>query len=141
MKIKSKTHKIWHLKVGICFPKECTHLQDQTFSRCSRWEFQIRKFVKMKVSLELLRLVERNFLLLSISSHFHLQEVTSDFSIPYCYYNGPDNGFSIADVMYASSGVTANVTFTQKDLEESQKSTSPTSILRLEAICHTNHML
>ncbi|PKK16894.1 maltase-glucoamylase, intestinal, partial [Columba livia] len=69
------------------------------------------------------------------------EEVTSDFSIPYCYYNGPDNGYSIADVMYASSGVTANVTFTQKDLEESQKSTSPTSTLRLEVIYHSNHML
>ncbi|KAK2512507.1 hypothetical protein Q9966_016361 [Columba livia] len=69
------------------------------------------------------------------------EEVTSDFSIPYCYYNGPDNGYSIADVMYASSGVTANVTFTQEDLEESQKSTSPISTLRLEVIYHTNHML
>ncbi|XP_065509451.1 maltase-glucoamylase-like [Caloenas nicobarica] len=68
-------------------------------------------------------------------------EVTSDFSIPYCYYNGPDNDYSIADVTYVSSGVTANVTFTGKDLEASQKSTSPISTLRLEVIYHTNHML
>ncbi|NXX15400.1 MGA protein, partial [Podargus strigoides] len=68
-------------------------------------------------------------------------EDTSNLSVPYCHYNGPDNSYSVADVRYTSSGVTANLTFNSSNLRASEKSTSPISTLRLEVKYHNNHML
>uniref|UniRef100_A0A663F389 P-type domain-containing protein n=1 Tax=Aquila chrysaetos chrysaetos TaxID=223781 RepID=A0A663F389_AQUCH len=61
--------------------------------------------------------------------------------VPYCYYNSPDNAYSVADVKYTSSGVTANLTFNKSNLKAYEKSTLPISTLRLEVKYHTNHML
>lgn len=75
------------------------------------------------------------------SSCFHPQEDTSNVDVPYCYYNSPDNAYSVADVKYTSSGVTANLTFNKSNLKAYEKSTLPISTLRLEVKYHTNHML
>uniref|UniRef100_A0A8D0F190 P-type domain-containing protein n=1 Tax=Strix occidentalis caurina TaxID=311401 RepID=A0A8D0F190_STROC len=66
---------------------------------------------------------------------------TSNVDVPYCYYNGSDNPYSITDVKYTSSGVTANLTFSKSRLKAYEKSTSPISTLRLEVKYHNNHML
>ncbi|XP_054662763.1 maltase-glucoamylase-like isoform X2 [Grus americana] len=68
-------------------------------------------------------------------------EDTSNFDVPYCHYNGSDNGYSVADVKYMSSGVTANLTLNENNLKAYEKSTSPISTLRLEVKYHSNHML
>ncbi|NXK54571.1 MGA protein, partial [Chauna torquata] len=68
-------------------------------------------------------------------------EDTSDLSIPYCYYGSSDNGYSASDVKHTSSGLTANLTFSSSTSRVYEKSTSPISTLRLEAIYHSNDML
>ncbi|KAF1573330.1 UNVERIFIED_CONTAM: Maltase-glucoamylase, intestinal, partial [Eudyptes robustus] len=68
-------------------------------------------------------------------------EDLSSLRVPYCYYNGPDNAYSVADVKYTSSGVTANLTFNKSNLKAYGKSTLPISTLRLEVKYHNNHML
>ncbi|GAB0201266.1 maltase-glucoamylase, intestinal-like [Grus japonensis] len=68
-------------------------------------------------------------------------EDTSNFDVPYCHYNGSDNAYSVADVKYTSSGVTANLTLNENNLKAYEKSTSPISTLRLEVKYHSNHML
>ncbi|KFZ65954.1 Maltase-glucoamylase, intestinal, partial [Podiceps cristatus] len=68
-------------------------------------------------------------------------EDTSSPGVPFCYYNGSDNPYSVADVIYTSSGVTANLTFNKKNLRAYEKSTLPISTLRLEVKYHNNHML
>ncbi|XP_009576162.1 PREDICTED: sucrase-isomaltase, intestinal-like, partial [Fulmarus glacialis] len=69
------------------------------------------------------------------------EEDTSNLGVPYCYYDGPDNAYSVADVKYTSSGVTANLTFNKSNLKAYEKSTLPISTLRLEVKYHNNHML
>ncbi|NWS64267.1 MGA protein, partial [Chunga burmeisteri] len=68
-------------------------------------------------------------------------EDTSNLDVPYCHYNGPDNSYSVADVKYTSSGVTANLTFNKSNLKAYENSTLPISTLRLEVKYHKNHML
>ncbi|NXH70670.1 MGA protein, partial [Hydrobates tethys] len=69
------------------------------------------------------------------------QEDTSNLGVPYCHYDGPDNAYSVADVKYTSSGVTANLTFNKSNPKDYEKSTLPISTLRLEVKYHNNHML
>ncbi|XP_010160337.1 PREDICTED: maltase-glucoamylase, intestinal-like, partial [Eurypyga helias] len=68
-------------------------------------------------------------------------EDPSDLAVPYCYYGAPDNAYSVADVKYASWGVTANLTFGKKNLKAYEDSMLPIGTLRLEVKYHTNHML
>ncbi|NXL40178.1 MGA protein, partial [Glaucidium brasilianum] len=68
-------------------------------------------------------------------------EDASNVSVPYCYYNSSDNPYSVVDVKYTSSGVTANLTFNKSHLNAYEKSTLPISSLRLEVKYHNNHML
>ncbi|XP_074786957.1 maltase-glucoamylase-like isoform X2 [Athene noctua] len=68
-------------------------------------------------------------------------EDASNVSVPYCYYNGSDNPYSIVDVKYTSSGVTANLTLNKSHLKAFEKSMLPISTLHLEVKYHNNHML
>ncbi|NXN70413.1 MGA protein, partial [Himantopus himantopus] len=68
-------------------------------------------------------------------------EDTSGSGVPYCYYSSTDNAYSVTDVKYTSSGVTANLTLNKNNLRAYKKSTLPISSLRLEVIYHHNHLL
>ncbi|NWX20701.1 MGA protein, partial [Aegotheles bennettii] len=68
-------------------------------------------------------------------------EDTSNSGVPFCYYNGPDNGYSVADVKYTSSAVMANLTFNTSNPKAYENSTTPISTLRLEVKYHNDHML
>lgn len=72
---------------------------------------------------------------------FPPQEDASAAGVPYCYYPSPDNGYSVADIRYSSSGVTANLTFHGPNLRAYEKSTTPIGTLRLEVKYHQDHML
>ncbi|NXK18751.1 MGA protein, partial [Arenaria interpres] len=71
------------------------------------------------------------------------QEDTSEPRIPYCYYNGSDNAYSVADVTYTSQGVTANLTLqnARSPPKPTPKSTAPIGTLRLEVKYHNDHLL
>ncbi|NXX98579.1 MGA protein, partial [Centropus bengalensis] len=60
---------------------------------------------------------------------------------PFCHHTSPDTAYSVADVKYTSSGVTANLTFGQSNLKAYEKSTAPISTLRLEVKYHSDHLL
>ncbi|NXV82715.1 MGA protein, partial [Atlantisia rogersi] len=68
-------------------------------------------------------------------------EDTANAGVPYCHYNGFDNGYSADDVTYTASGVMANLTFSKNTLRAYEKSMSPIGTLRLEVKYHSNHML
>uniref|UniRef100_A0A8C3J0N4 Maltase-glucoamylase n=1 Tax=Calidris pygmaea TaxID=425635 RepID=A0A8C3J0N4_9CHAR len=74
---------------------------------------------------------------------FRGQEDTSEARIPYCYYNGSDNAYSVADVTYTSQGVTANLTLqnARSSPKSTPKSMMPISTLRLEVKYHNDHLL
>uniref|UniRef100_A0A8C4JJE3 alpha-glucosidase n=1 Tax=Dromaius novaehollandiae TaxID=8790 RepID=A0A8C4JJE3_DRONO len=67
-------------------------------------------------------------------------EVISDLSIPYCYYTS-DNIYSVDDVKYTSSGLTANLTLNNVNTKAYENSTLPIGTLRLEVKYHDNNML
>ncbi|KGL74967.1 Maltase-glucoamylase, intestinal, partial [Tinamus guttatus] len=67
-------------------------------------------------------------------------EVTSDLSIPYCYYSS-DNSYSVEDVKYTSSGLTANLTLNNINTKAYENSTLPIGTLLLEVKYHDNNML
>ncbi|NWY03495.1 MGA protein, partial [Nothoprocta ornata] len=67
-------------------------------------------------------------------------EIISDSSIPYCYYNS-DNSYSVEDVKYTSSGLTANLTVSNINTKAFENSTLPIGTLRLEVKYHDNNML
>ncbi|XP_013810008.1 maltase-glucoamylase-like [Apteryx mantelli] len=67
-------------------------------------------------------------------------EVTSDLSIPYCYYSS-DNIYSVDDVKYTSTGLSANLTLNNINTKAYENSTLPIGTLRLEVKYHDNNML
>ncbi|XP_051499825.1 maltase-glucoamylase-like isoform X2 [Apus apus] len=66
---------------------------------------------------------------------------TSTPGVPACYYNGPDNGYSVADVTYTSSGVAANLTFNSRSPRAAGSLMPPISTLRLQVTYHSDHAL
>ncbi|XP_074023543.1 maltase-glucoamylase-like [Numenius arquata] len=70
-------------------------------------------------------------------------EDTSEARVPYCYYNGSHNAYSVADVTYTPQGVTATLTLRspRSPPESTPKSTTPIDTLRLEVKYHTDHLL
>lgn len=73
-------------------------------------------------------------------TYFYLQPVTSNLDIPSCYYSS-DNAYSIENVEYTSSGVTANLTLNSASTRANEEYTTPISTLRLEVKYHLNNML
>ncbi|NXA42051.1 MGA protein, partial [Eudromia elegans] len=67
-------------------------------------------------------------------------ETTSDLSIPYCYYSS-DNSYSVEDVKYTSSGLTANLTVNNINTKAYENATLPIGTLRLEVKYHDNNLL
>ncbi|NXA54524.1 MGA protein, partial [Nothocercus julius] len=67
-------------------------------------------------------------------------ETNSDLSIPYCYYSS-DNSYSVEDVKYTSSGLTANLTLNNINTKAYENSTLPIGTLLLEVKYHDNNML
>ncbi|XP_065700522.1 sucrase-isomaltase, intestinal [Patagioenas fasciata] len=68
------------------------------------------------------------------------EPVTSDLEIPSCYYSS-DNAYSIENVEYTSSGLTANLTLNSASTRANEEFTTPISTLRLEVKYHLNNML
>ncbi|NXV53114.1 MGA protein, partial [Uria aalge] len=68
-------------------------------------------------------------------------EDTANPGVPYCYYNGSDNAYSVTDIKYAPWGVTANLTFARSKGRGQEQSMSPIGSLRLEVKYHDNHLL
>ncbi|NXT46724.1 MGA protein, partial [Pluvianellus socialis] len=68
-------------------------------------------------------------------------EDTSGSGAPYCFYDASANAYSVADVKYTASGVTANLSLSAAKVKADGKAMSPISSLRLEVKYHSDHML
>ncbi|KAK2538509.1 maltase-glucoamylase [Columba guinea] len=68
------------------------------------------------------------------------EPVTSNLDIPPCYYSS-DNAYSIENVEYTSSGLTANLTLNSANTRANEEFITPISTLRLEVKYHLNNML
>ncbi|KFO03551.1 Maltase-glucoamylase, intestinal, partial [Balearica regulorum gibbericeps] len=68
------------------------------------------------------------------------QPVTSNSDVPPCYYSS-DNAYSIDNVEYTSSGLSANLTLNSAQTRANDNFTAPISTLRLEVKYHLNNML
>ncbi|XP_014807469.1 PREDICTED: maltase-glucoamylase, intestinal-like [Calidris pugnax] len=73
----------------------------------------------------------------------HWSEDTSEAHVPFCYYDGSENPYSVGDVTYTSQGVSANLTLqnTRNAPKSTPKSMTPISTLRLEVKYHNDHLL
>ncbi|NWY62327.1 MGA protein, partial [Chionis minor] len=68
-------------------------------------------------------------------------EDTSGLGAPYCFYDASANAYSVADVKYTASGVTANLSLSAAKVKADGKAMSPIGSLRLEVKYHSDHML
>ncbi|NWH25903.1 MGA protein, partial [Grus americana] len=68
------------------------------------------------------------------------EPVTSNSDVPPCYYSS-DNAYSIDNVEYTSSGLSANLTLNSAQTRANDNFTAPISTLRLEVKYHLNNML
>ncbi|KAM9274801.1 sucrase-isomaltase, intestinal [Cariama cristata] len=68
------------------------------------------------------------------------EPVTSDLDIPPCYYRF-HNAYSVDQIKYTSSGLTADLTLNSAKTSTNESFTTPISTLRLEVKYHLNNML
>uniref|UniRef100_A0A8C0UU31 Maltase-glucoamylase, intestinal-like n=1 Tax=Cyanistes caeruleus TaxID=156563 RepID=A0A8C0UU31_CYACU len=69
------------------------------------------------------------------------QENTSGIRVPYCHYNGSDNGYSASDIRYSPTGATATVTLERRGHASTTAATTPIETLGLEVTFHMDHLL
>ncbi|XP_033367482.1 maltase-glucoamylase, intestinal-like [Parus major] len=68
-------------------------------------------------------------------------ENTSGVRVPYCHYNGSDNGYSASDIRYSPTGATATVTLERRGHASTAAATIPIETLGLEVTFHMDHLL